>query len=76
MRRRCAWLRVAVGPLPDVALACAALAPPGRRLSSGSTTKGSGSMSILIFSMASAAGQFVDGRDGQDRLALIDGAHW
>ena len=45
---------------------------PGRSASSGSTTNGSGSKSISICSIASAAVSFVHRRDRQDRLALVE----
>ena len=52
-----------------------ALGPPGRRLSIGSTTNGSGSYSIWIVSIASAAVSFVHRRDGENRLADVQRLH-
>ena len=45
---------------------------PAAALAIGSTTKGSGSQSIWIFSIASAAVSFVHGGHGEDRLALVE----
>ena len=48
------------------------LAPPGRRLSIGSTTNGSGSRSHVDPLDRFGRGQLVDRGDGENRLALIE----
>ena len=50
--------------------------PPGRSVSSGSTTKGSGSKSISNFLDRFRGREFVDRGHGENRLALINRLHW
>ena len=57
---------------PDVAFDAAPLAPPGRRLSTGSTTNGSGSRSSVDALDRLGGRDLVDRGDGENRLALIE----
>ena len=60
------------GGRPQTLPSARAFGPPGRRLTSGSTTNGSGSNSIWICSIASAAVSLVDRGDGENRLAFVE----